>query len=78
LEEVIAQLDEFSSEETPYAADAAPDARGAVGSDEAAIDLPYSLEVSPAREAIAVWRNWRGRAGRRHRTTRSSGDVVRS
>jgi hypothetical protein len=59
LEEVIAQFDEFSPEETTYAADAAADARAAVGSEEVAIDLPYFFEVSLAREAIGVWRNWR-------------------
>jgi hypothetical protein len=69
LREVVDRLDEFAQDETIYAESMRPAARAVVAAEPddgsvppIAVGLAYLLEVSAAREAIEVWRNWR--AGR--------------
>ena len=66
LREVIARLEEFSTDDTIYVESAAPTARAVVATEpddgavpRAAAELNYLLGVALAREAIDVWGHWR-------------------
>jgi len=64
LREVVTSLDELDDDETIYTDGSSPAARALVvgrgGRDEPRkVGLRYFLEVALAKEAVAVWSEWR-------------------
>ena len=67
LREVVQALDSLDDEGTIFTDGTSPAARAAVvgaasGEPESPGGLRYFLEVALAKEAVAVWREWRGSA----------------
>ena len=67
LRDVVTVLDELSDDATIYTDGVTPAARATVVSSEAdeatrEAGLRYFLEVALAKEAVAVWSDWRGSA----------------
>jgi hypothetical protein len=64
LRDVVERLDTFGDDQTIYAESPTPSARAAVATERddgsPAPGLEYLLEIAAAREAIDVWRAWRG------------------
>ncbi len=67
LRDVVRALDELDDEATIYTDGSSPAARAAVVADASdgaaeAAGLRYFLEVALAKDAVQVWREWRGSA----------------
>jgi hypothetical protein len=69
LGDVVDRLDSFDDEDTIFAEEATPSAAAVVAREPDdgtlppdAVGLRYFLEVNLAKDAVRVWREWRGGA----------------